>query len=430
VAGVIWDKSGAAVDARIQRFLAGDDVIFDRQLFAFDLVASRAHVRGLGRIGVLAPSEVEALVRELDALGEAFAAGTFVLDERYEDGHSAIEAHLVERLGDAGKKVHTGRSRNDQVLVATRLYLKDACARLESASSACAAAFLDRAEADAMTPMPGYTHLQRAMPSSIGHWLAGFAEALLDDRDLARATSAWLDASPLGAAAGFGVNLPLDRQGVADELGFARVVVNPAAAQNGRGKIELQVLGAILQALFDVRRFAWDLSLFTTAEFGFVTLPAELTTGSSIMPNKKNPDVVELLRAAPAVVQGALVEVQAILSIPSGYQRDLQATKGPALRAIEKGLAALEVAERVIRRMDFDRPRMRAAIDVEMFATDRAVELTAQGMPFRDAYRKVADELASLAARSPEESLASRVSPGAPGNLMLEVLRARLMSRE
>ncbi len=426
MAGVIWDKDGAAVDARVQQFLAGDDVLLDRELFPFDLVASRAHVRGLGRIGVLAAAEVDAIVAELDALDAAFRSGAFVLDERFEDGHSAIEAHLVERLGDAGKKVHTGRSRNDQVLVALRLYLKDACARLEALTGAIARACLDRAEADAATPMPGYTHLQRAMPSSVGHWLAGFAESLLDDRDLARATSTWLDASPLGAAAGFGVNLPLDREGVAAELGFARFVVNPACAQNGRGKVELQVLTALLQALLDVRRLAWDISLFTTAEFAFVTLPPELTTGSSIMPNKKNPDVVELLRAAPAVVQGALVEVQSILSLPSGYQRDLQGTKGPTIRAIDKGLAALAIAEVVVRRMEFDRGRMRAAIDGEMFATDRAVELTAQGVPFRDAYRKVADELDALATKTPEESLAARVSPGAPGNLMLDVLRARL----
>jgi argininosuccinate lyase len=426
VAGVVWDKDGAAVDPRVQRFLAGDDVVLDRDLFAFDLLASRAHVRGLGRIGVLSTEEALALSRELDALGDAFRAGTFALDDRFEDGHSAIEAHLVERLGDVGRKVHTGRSRNDQVLVATRLYLKDACARLDAAASGCARALLDRADADARTPLPGYTHLQRAVPSSVGHWLAGHAEAFLDDRDLARATMAWLDASPLGAAAGYGVNLPLDREGVADELGFARVVVNPQAAQNGRGKVEIQVLTALLQALLDVRRLAWDLSLFTTAEFGFVTLPPELTTGSSIMPNKKNPDVVELLRASPAVVSGALAEIQSLLSLPSGYQRDLQATKGPALRAIEKGLAALGIAEHVVRRMDFDRARMRAAIDAETFATDRAVELTAAGVPFRSAYRQVKGELATLAARSPEESLAARVSPGAPGNLMIDALRARL----
>ena len=301
-------------------------MILDRALFLADIRASRAHVRGLAGVGVLPVAEAQAIDVELDALAADFEAGRFVLDDRHEDGHSAIEAFLVERLGDVGKKVHTGRSRNDQVLVAVRLHVRDALASLARGAALAAEAFLDRAGEEAKTPMPGYTHLQRAVPSSVGLWLAGFAEAFIDDAALARATAAWMDACPLGTAAGYGVNLPLDRQGVSDELGFARLLVNPVYAQNSRGKLDLQALMALLQALLDVRRFAWDLSLYTTAEFGFVKLPAEYTTGSSIMPNKRNPDVVELLRASPAPVIGALAEVESLLSLPSGYQRDLQAT--------------------------------------------------------------------------------------------------------
>lgn len=426
MAKLIWEKDGAAVDPRIQRFLAGDDVVLDRALFLADLRASKAHVHGLGRVGVLAAAEVVALDRELDALALAFQAGSFQLDDRFEDGHSAIEAVLVERLGDVGRKVHTGRSRNDQVLVALRLFVRDALERLAHEVTDAAAAFLDRAEAEAMTPMPGYTHLQRAVPSSVGLWLAGFAEALIDDAVLIKATARWMDACPLGTAAGYGVNLPLDRQGVSDELGFARLLVNPVYAQNSRGKMELQALMALLQALLDVRRFAWDLSLYTTAEFAFVKLPAEYTTGSSIMPNKKNPDVVELLRAAPAPVLGAMAEVESLLSLPSGYQRDLQATKGPVLRALAHGIDALALVPALVRKMDFDRARMAAAITPDLHATDVAVELAAKGVPFRTAYRQVADSLASLGERRPEESLAARVSPGATGDLMLGVLRERL----
>ena len=332
----------------------------------------------------------------------------------------------MERLGDVGKKVHTGRSRNDQVLVALRLFVRDALERIGHEVKNAAEAFLDRAEAEAMTPMPGYTHLQRAVPSSVGLWLAGFAEALIDDAALVKATALWIDACPLGTAAGYGVNLPLDRQGVSDELGFGRLLVNPVYAQNSRGKMELQALMALLQALLDVRRFAWDLSLYTTAEFGFVKLPAEYTTGSSIMPNKKNPDVVELLRAAPAPVLGALAEVESVLSLPSGYQRDLQATKGPILRALAHGIDALSLVPALVRKMSFDRERMAAAITPELYATDVAVELAAQGVPFRTAYRQVADGLAALGGRGPEESLRARVSPGATGDLMLGVLRERL----
>jgi argininosuccinate lyase len=429
VAAVIWDKAGASVDATIQRFLAGDDVVLDRALFLFDVRASKAHVGGLRRIGLLSEAEEGALRSALDRLADDFREGRFQLDDRFEDCHSAIEWFLVEELGEAGKKVHTGRSRNDQVLVALRLYLLDALARIEALATASAAALLDRADADALTPMPGYTHLQRAVPSSIGLWLAGFAEAFLDDAALARMTAGWIDACPLGTAAGYGVNLPLDRAGVAEELGFARLQQNPIYTQNSRGKLELQVLGALLQPLLDLRRLAWDLSLYTTAEFAFVKLPAQYTTGSSIMPNKKNPDVIELLRAAPAVVQGAIAEVQAILSLPSGYHRDLQATKGPILRAIAAGIEALSLLPDLVRALDFDRARMRAAISADMFATDRAVELAAAGVPFRTAYRQVAEESGALEARTPEESLAARTSPGATADLGLAALRARLAAQ-
>jgi argininosuccinate lyase len=426
MAKLIWEKDGTAVDARIQRFLAGDDVILDRALFLDDVRASKAHVHGLSRVGILDAAEAAAIDEALDALSAAFSAGSFQLDDRFEDGHSAIESFLVERLGDVGKKVHTGRSRNDQVLVALRLFVRDALGRVAAEVVAAAEAFLDRAEADAETPMPGYTHLQRAVPSSIGLWLAGFAEALIDDAALVKSTARWIDACPLGTAAGYGVNLPLDRQGVSDELGFGRLLVNPVYAQNSRGKMELQALMALLQALLDVRRFAWDLSLYTTAEFAFVRLPAEYTTGSSIMPNKKNPDVVELLRAAPAPVLGAMAEVESLLSLPSGYQRDLQATKGPVLRALAHGIDALALVPALVRTMDFDRPRMAAAITPELYATDVAVELARAGVPFRTAYRQVADGLGALGARTPEESLRARVSPGATGDLMLASLRARL----
>jgi len=422
----LWDKSGIAVDQRIQHFLAGEDVTLDRALFLYDIRASAAHVGGLVRIGVLSAEEGESIEIALDELGRDFVEGRFQLDERFEDGHSAIEAFLVEKLGEAGKKVHTGRSRNDQVLVAMRLYLRDALVQVKEHLLAAISVLLDRAEATARLPMPGYTHLQRAMPSSAGLWLAGAAEALLDDAELTSATAAWIDQCPLGTAAGYGVNMPLDRAGVARELGFSRLQINPIYAQNSRGKLELGVLFALWQALLDVRRLAWDLSLYTTAEFGFVKLPAEYTTGSSIMPNKKNPDVVELLRASPAAVFGAIAEVQSVLSLPSGYHRDLQATKGPILRAISHGIEALSLVPNLIAKMEFDEAKMAAAISADMYATDRAIELVREGVPFRTAYRQVADELDTLDARRPEDSLLARSSPGATADMMLPALRERL----
>jgi argininosuccinate lyase len=422
----LWDK-GHDLDAAAQRFCAGDDVILDRQLLPHDIRASRAHVAGLARIGILSETESTALLAALDELAALVARGSFILDDRFEDGHSAIEHFLGERIGEVGRKVHTGRSRNDQVLVAMRLWLREQLVVLRTRCLDLADACLARAAATVDLAMPGYTHLQRAVPTSFAALLAGHAEAQLDDAEVARNALQVLDACPLGTAAGHGVNLPLDRDGVAHELGFSRVQVSPVYAQNSRGKLELLAVQALHQALLDLRRLAWDLSLFATAEFAFVRLPDAYTTGSSIMPNKRNPDVVELLRALPALSEGAMAELSSLLSLPSGYHRDLQASKAPTLRAFDRGLAGLALAPALIATLELDPARMRAAIDPELHATDRAIELARAGVPFRDAYQQVAREMhTTLQDRSPEHSLAARVSLGGAANLGLDRLHARL----
>ncbi|MHB8446342.1 MAG: argininosuccinate lyase [Rudaea sp.] len=422
----LWQKAGTRIDAKIMRFLAGDDVILDREFFLHDIAASRAHVEGLANIGVVSADAAVALKRELDKLAEDFKNGAFVLDERYEDGHSAIEMRLTERLGDAGRRVHTGRSRNDQVLVATRLWLKDKIAALDSHCRAIAHVCLERAARESL-PLPGYTHLQRAVVSSTAMWFAGFAESFIDDAGRARDTLAWIDANPLGSAAGYGVNLKLDREHSTRALGFARMQISPIAAQLSRGKFEIAALEAFGSALLDLRRLAWDLSLFTTAEFDFVKLPGEYTTGSSIMPNKRNPDVVELLRASYACVAAARTEIEQLLSLPSGYQRDLQFSKGSTFRGVRHGLIALELAPDLLARLEWNAAAMRAAITPEMYATDAAIEQSTAGVPFRAAYRAAAETTASAGqGRTPEDSLAARVSPGAHADLQLDELHARL----
>lgn len=426
MADYLWQKKGARIDKAIMAFLAGDDVLLDRHIFLFDIEASRAHVSGLEQIGVLSKAEGRQLDAALLALADAFKAGEFELDQRFEDGHSAIEFYLSETLGEAGKKVHTGRSRNDQVLVATRLFLLDALRQLASHCQKIAAVFLERADADAAVPMPGYTHLQHAVVSSAGFWFAAYAEAFIDNAHLAQQTGQWLSSNPLGTAAGFGVNLELNREHTTQKLRFQRTQINPMYAQNSRGKFELQALSAFFQAMLDVRRFAWDLSLFLAPEFGFVTLPDEYTTGSSIMPNKRNPDLVELLRGECAITQGAITELSASLSLPAGYHRDLQLTKAPTLRATTRALAALELVPGLVQNLQLNEERMRAGIEPEMYATDLAMELASQGVPFRDAYREALEKSEELARRQPEDSLARRVSPGAPGNLCLDELRHRL----
>jgi argininosuccinate lyase len=425
---LIWKKEGKGEtsDSAVMAFLAGEDVELDRELLLFDIQASASHIRGLQEIDILSRHEMNRLLESLQLIKQDILDGNRELDSRFEDGHSAIESWLTEMLGDLGGKVHTGRSRNDQVAVALRLFMKDRLQRLQSVCGRIAAVLLDRIATEGDLPMAGYTHLQSAMPSSAGLWLAGHAEAFIDNAELAALTFRWLDASPLGTASGFGVNLDLPRQAVAEDLGFARLVVNPQYAQNSRGKVELQALAVLSACTLDLRRLAWDLSLFTTHEFGFVKLPEQYCTGSSIMPNKNNPDTVELLRAVHGVVQGAQAELASVLSLPSGYQRDLQATKPPLLRAFGKGLQALELLPGLLATFTWQVEHMRASITSEMLATDRALDMAREGIPFRDAYKTAMAESAEINSDDVAQSLANRVSPGGCGRLETGLLQARL----
>ncbi|MBK8941378.1 MAG: argininosuccinate lyase [Polyangiaceae bacterium] len=428
----LWDKGGAT-DADILAYTARDDHRLDQALLPYDILASKAHVRGLCRVGALEPVERDRIVEALDKLAADVDAGRFVIPDDCEDGHTAIEAVLVRELGDTGKRVHLGRSRNDQVLVATRLLLRDAVTDLADRCASGARAFVALAAAHEDTVLPGYTHLQRAVPQTLAHWALAFAEgfadagrALLSARDLA-------DKCPLGAAAGYGVNLPLDREGVAHELGFLQVDVNPLYSQTSRGHVEVLALTAVWSAMALARRLAWDLSLFSTSEFGFVTLPDAFTTGSSIMPNKRNPDVVELMRAACSVVQGALAELMSIVSLPSGYHRDLQLTKAPTLRALAEARATLSLVPKLAANLRFDEGRMAKAVTRDLLATDTAVELARAGLPFRDAYKRVAADLGSADEPAGGAALASvraRTSLGGSGNLGADRIEARVAELE
>lgn len=422
----IWKKSDTVVDEHLMRFLAGEDVVLDRELFLFDIKASQAHAHGLARIGILTEADAETLAHSLAALRDEFLAGRYLLAPPFEDGHSAIEAWLSARHGELGRRIHTGRSRNDQVLVALRLYLRDRLNRLTTKMHALAALCLQRASAEPSLPMPGYTHMQRAVVSSTAMWWTGYAETFFDSAALALRIRDWINTNPLGTAAGYGVNLALDRDYTTVVLGFNRTQFSPVATQLSRGKFEWQALSALAQALGDIRRFAWDLSLFTSAEFGFVRLPPEFTTGSSLMPNKRNPDVIELLRTAPAVALGAMNELASIASLPSGYHRDQQAGKAPLLRAFTQGLESLNIVEAVITAIQWNAEAMRTAIDTGMYATDIAMEFAQNGVPFRDAYVQAANPELWENTRSPEDSLKARISLGSEVNPCLDILRMRL----
>ena len=407
-------------------YMAGEDVLLDRELIQYDIIASKAHVKGLLSINILNSDESQQLLQQLDNLSLLLENGGFILDNRFEDCHSAIEFYLVEQLGELGKKIHTGRSRNDQISCATRLYLKASLNTVIEQCKQAAQILLEKAEKGKLQPMPGYTHLQQAVPSSTGMWFASFAESMIDNLISLKATLDLIDSNPLGTAAGYGVNLPLDRKLTTQELEFSRMQINPIYAQNSRGKFEVAVLNAMSLCLLDVRRYCWDVSLFTTQEFGMLKLPDEMMTGSSIMPNKNNPDLVELMRASYSVVQSAIVELQSLLSLPSGYQRDLQLTKAPMLRGIKKTIDTLSLFPKLIEGTEFISEACEEKINPPMYATDLAMELSLQNIPFRTAYQQVANSYDVLEQRQPVDSLKARTSPGGCGELMLNELLERL----
>jgi argininosuccinate lyase len=388
----LWEKRGSApLDERVLRYTAGEDHRLDARLVPYDVRASIAHAEMLGESGLLAPADVEAIRVGLAALAAAHAAGEWQIELADEDVHTALESRLTARIGEAGARLHLGRSRNDQVLAALRLYLRDEVAALAAGARAAAAALDELAAREAATPLPGYTHHQPAMPSSVPLWAGGFAAELRDDAQGLDACLRRIDKNPLGSAAGYGVPLlPIDRESTRRRLGFAVVHEPVTAVQLSRGKAEAQVLFEIALTLQDLGRLAADLVLWSSRELGFVALPETMTTGSSIMPQKRNPDVFELVRGRTATAQGCLVEALAITAkLPSGYHRDLQLLKAPLFRGIDLARDTLEIIAAALPDVRFRADHIR--LPPEIRATEEAYRLVLeQGIPFRDAYRQVA----------------------------------------
>ena len=388
----LWDK-GQPLDVNVEAFTAGDDPALDLQLVPYDCAASKAHARMLAKIGVLNEQELADLLAGLDEIVQRHEAGEFTIGVADEDCHTAIENFLTDRCGEAGKKIHTARSRNDQVLTAMRLYEKDAGAEIIAAVDALIAAInVQRAKCGDVA-LPGFTHTRKAMPASVDMWFGAYAAALADDKKLLTAVAGIIDQSPLGSGAGFGVPLDIDREATAKELGFASV--QPTMyCQNSRGKFEAMLIDSAGQVMMDLARMADDLILLSSREFGFFSLPAELCTGSSIMPHKKNPDVLELVRGYRGVVAGASVTVKAICDgLISGYHRDLQLTKAPVMQALTVTARCLAMMTLVFEKLTVDAERCQAAMTDELFATEKVYELVRDGLPFRDAYRQVARDL-------------------------------------
>ena len=385
----LWDQ-GEALDEQVLRYTAGEDHRLDSRLVPYDVRGSIAHAAMLQAAGLLAAEDCAAICEGLEALAVEHAAGKWEITLEDEDVHTALESRLTARIGEAGARLHLGRSRNDQVLAALRLYLRDAVAALAAGARAAAAALDGLAGREAATLLPGYTHLQPAMPSSVPLWAGGFAAELRDDAEGLEACSRRIEKNPLGSAAGYGVPLlPVDRESTRRRLGFAAVHEPVTAVQLSRGKAEAQVLFEIALLMQDLGRLAADLVLFATAEFGFVSLPAEMTTGSSIMPQKRNPDVFELIRGRSATAAGCLAEALAVpAKLPSGYHRDLQLLKPPLFRGIDLAEETLAIAAAALPGVRFHPERIR--LDPGLHAAEEAYRLVlAEGIPFREAYRRV-----------------------------------------
>jgi len=412
-------------------FTVGKDPVLDLELALWDCIGTAAHVTMLSRMkvepAVLTEKECAQVVSGLLRVMREVQDGGFSITQSDQDVHLAVERRLTESLGDLGRKVHTGRSRNDQVAVDIRLHMRDQILALIEESAQLAQELVSFAKRHAGTPMVGRTHLQPAMPSSVGLWATAYAESLLDDLLLVEAAYSLNDRCPLGSAAGYGVPLPVDRKLTARLLGFAVPHHNVLHASNARGKDEAVVLAACTQIMLTLSRMAEDLILFSMPEFGYFVLPPELCTGSSIMPQKYNPDVLELIRAKTAIVMGYSATANTILkAMPGGYNRDLQETKELYMEGVRVTRASLRIMTLMAGALSVRPDRLRAAFTPGVFATDRALELVAAGMPFRDAYQYVRSHLEELENADPDQALAAKTHLGGTAGLDFEGYRGRI----
>ncbi|MCX6786192.1 MAG: argininosuccinate lyase [Candidatus Komeilibacteria bacterium] len=416
----IWQTASTKLDPLVEWYTVGNDYILDKRLLPFDIEASLAHAKALAKLKIITPAELKKLSAGLREILKLNEAGKFVIKLEDEDCHTAIENYLIAKLGPLGKKIHTGRSRNDQVLVATRLYGRKKIKQISHELVRLEKVFLAMAKKYEFLPMPGYTHTRRAMPSSIGLWAAAYLEELIDDHLLLESAYRLNDQNPLGAAAGYGVTLALDRKLTTKLMKFKRTQVNSLYAVNSRGKTESYILAVCTQIMITLGRLANEMIWFTTPEFNFFDLPWKFTTGSSIMPQKRNPDVFEIMRSNVNVIVGLQTQVKDICkNLISGYNRDTQLTKEPLIKGLGITRRSLEVAVLVMAGITPKKQVLLKSLTPEMFANNEANRLVMQGVPFRDAYQQVKENLHKLKVPDPVKAIKEVVSLGGPGNLAL-----------
>ena len=421
----LWQKENTVTSEKIERFTVGRDRELDLHLAEFDVLGNLAHATMLESIGLLTKAELADLQKELKVIYQKTQAGAFIIEEGVEDVHSQVELLLTRKLGDTGKKIHSGRSRNDQVLVDLKLYVRDRLTQVVRATEKLFQVLQNRAEQHKSDLLPGYTHLQIAMPSSFGLWFGAYAEGLIDDVVQLNAAFRLANRNPLGSGAGYGSSFPLNRTLTTELLGFEGLHYNVVYAQMSRGRTEQAALIALASLATTVSRLAMDVCLYNSQNFGFIVLPDALTTGSSIMPHKKNPDVAELLRAKTNRLKALPMEVTLVLSnLPSGYHRDMQLLKEILMPAFAEILDCLDVAAFMLENMEVKTNLLDESRYDLLFSVERVNELVMQGVPFRDAYRQVGREIGESTYRASRDL--KHTHEGSIGNLNLAEINQRM----
>lgn len=422
----LWQKD-TSTNEKIDHFTVGNDRTYDLALAPYDCIASKAHAKMLGEIGMLTSKEVKDLTNALDDILKSTQKGDFVIEKEFEDMHSKIEFLLTQKLGDLGKKIHTARSRNDQVLVALQLYIKEELSQIKKEVVKLFDLLLKLAETHQKDLLPGYTHMQVAMPSSFGLWFSAYAESLVDDVAFINTAFRLADQNPLGSAAGFGSSFPIDRELTSKELGFKTLKYNVVAAQMGRGKVEKASATAIGMLGGTLAKLAMDICMYMGQDFDFIHFPEELTTGSSIMPHKKNPDVFELIRGKCNLLQGLPQQLTLLTSnLPSGYHREMQLAKAPLVEAFQEIKACLEMMHFSLSKIEVRKNITDDSKYDYLFSVDTLNEWVKQGIPFREAYQKMGKEIAS-GNYTPKRDL-SHSHLGSIGNLQLDAIRDKMKS--
>ncbi|MBN2614134.1 MAG: argininosuccinate lyase [Bacteroidales bacterium] len=419
----LWDKGYSAAQW-VEKFTVGNDRILDLKLAKYDVQASKAHAQMLQKIDVLSQEELDKLITTLDEIQQSIEAGSFVIEEGFEDMHSKIEYLLTENTGDAGKKIHTARSRNDQVLVALHLYVKEEIKQIKTVMYRLFDTLLQLAEKHKTVLLPGYTHLQMAMPSSFGMWFSSYAESMIDDLILLETVAQVADQNPLGSAAGYGTSFPVDRSYTTELMGFKILKYNAVAAQMSRGKLEKTLAFALASVSGTLSKMASDIILYMSPNFGFLSFPREFTTGSSIMPHKQNPDVFELLRGRSNKIQSLPAEIILMTNnLTSGYHRDFQLLKESLMRSVEEVKENLTVLCDILPEAQPTPDILEQKMYDPLFSVETANQLVLNGMPFRDAYKKVGKELTD-GSFSPQKNI-QYTHEGSIGNLCLEEIREK-----